>query len=179
MRIHVSQNQKEVLKDLLIAGGVLAFVAIAPVAVPILKPLLKTKSPKRKTINYRRLLASLERQGFIQIEQDTITLTQHGSGFTQILTAVDTYVPPNKWDNKWRIVCFDMPEDYAQARRFLRDNLTKIGFFHLQKSVYVYPYNCLDIVQRVVDHFAIGRFVSFGTLESLENSSQLKLHFDL
>ena len=179
MKIHISHDQKEVLKTILLTGGVIALAVAAPNAARLIEPLLKPKRDDAKQINYRRLLASLARQGFVQIEADTVTLTRDGLGYTQILVSVEEYRVPSKWDGKWRMVCFDIPESHKSARRFLRDNLKQLGFWHLQKSVYFFPYDSLSVIQQIVDHFAIARFVTFGVVESLENSSNLERHFSL
>ena len=51
---------------------------------------------------------------------------------------------PDKWDGKWRIVIFDIPEKKKKAREVLRAKLKDLGFKELQKSVFVLPYECED-----------------------------------
>ena len=43
---------------------------------------------------------------------------------------------PAKWDGKWRIVIFDIPEKFKKAREALRRKLKDLGFLELQKSVF-------------------------------------------
>src|SRR3989344_687845 len=49
---------------------------------------------------------------------------------------------PIKWDRKWRIVMFDIPEKLKGLRDSLRLHFREIGMIELQKSVLVYPYPC-------------------------------------
>ncbi|MFZ1720413.1 MAG: hypothetical protein WAU28_03620 [Candidatus Moraniibacteriota bacterium] len=49
---------------------------------------------------------------------------------------------PRKWDKKWRVVIFDIPEKDRVFRGILREHLHEIGFFKLQQSVFVHPYPC-------------------------------------
>jgi DNA-binding transcriptional regulator PaaX len=49
-----------------------------------------------------------------------------------------------KWDGYWRIIIFDIPEELKQSRDILSKKLKEIGMYPLQKSVYVYPFECKD-----------------------------------
>lgn len=42
-----------------------------------------------------------------------------------------------KWDGKWRLVTFDVPEKNRQARNWLRTELYAAGYQPLQKSVFI------------------------------------------
>lgn len=45
-----------------------------------------------------------------------------------------------RWDGKWRIIIFDVPEKIRGKRDLLRKELIEFGFMQLQKSVWAYPY---------------------------------------
>ena len=45
-----------------------------------------------------------------------------------------------RWDGKWRIIIFDVPEKIRGKRDLLRKELVAFGFMQLQKSVWAYPY---------------------------------------
>jgi len=44
---------------------------------------------------------------------------------------------PEKWDGKWRIVIFDVPNKRKSERDIFRHKITKIGLQPIQESVYV------------------------------------------
>ena len=44
------------------------------------------------------------------------------------------------WDNMWRIVILDLPEDRKSERESLRYLLKKAGFMCIKNSVYITPY---------------------------------------
>jgi len=46
-----------------------------------------------------------------------------------------------KWDGKWRVIIFDIPEESSRHRDFLRRKLKWFGFKELQKSVWFIPYD--------------------------------------
>ena len=46
------------------------------------------------------------------------------------------------WDGKWRIVTYDIPEQFAVLRRKVRTVLKRAGFVQLQQSLWIYPHEC-------------------------------------
>ena len=56
---------------------------------------------------------------------------------------------PAKWDGRWRIVIFDIPEKRKKMRDGLRRHLKRLGFHELQKSVFVVPYPCEREIQTI------------------------------
>ena len=82
-----------------------------------------------------------------------------------------------KWDGKWRMVAFDIPEKYKRGRDALRRKLKKIGFCELQKSVLVTPYECEKEIGLLVKYFNLNKYVRFGVLESIDNEEYLKKYF--
>jgi len=84
-----------------------------------------------------------------------------------------------KWDGKWRMVVFDIPEKKRKGRDALRGELKKIGFYELQKSVFVFPYECQDEIDFVIEFFDLRKYVRFGILKSIDNELHLKKIFKL
>ncbi len=58
-------------------------------------------------------------------------------------------VRPKKWDYLWRLVIFDIPERSRYLRDALRYELIQLGFFMLQESVYVMPFDCVKEVDEI------------------------------
>lgn len=86
---------------------------------------------------------------------------------------------PEKWDKLWRIVIFDIPEKKRIAREALRSKLKEFGFKELQKSVFIYPYECEDEINFIVEIFEIRPCVRFLRAASITNEAQLKIKFKL
>lgn len=55
------------------------------------------------------------------------------------------------WDDKWRVVIFDVPEKRAQARRYLRNYLKSLGFAKVQRSIWITPYD----FGKLINHFSL------------------------
>jgi CRISPR-associated endonuclease Cas2 len=85
----------------------------------------------------------------------------------------------DKWDGKWRIVIFDIPEKKKKAREALREKLKELGFKELQKSVFIYPFECEDEIDFIVEVFEIRPYVRFLRVESFTNEEQFRLKFKL
>lgn len=86
---------------------------------------------------------------------------------------------PAKWDGEWRIVIFDIPEKFKQAREALRIKLKELGFLELQKSVFILPYECENEINFVMEVFLIRPFVRLIRAKSFTNEEQLRIKFNL
>lgn len=86
---------------------------------------------------------------------------------------------PKVWDKKWRLVIFDIPEKKRKIRDALRLKLQELGFYELQKSVFVHPFDCKDEIDFIVEFFELRPFVRFAIVESIDNELHLKKIFKL
>ncbi|KKQ90855.1 MAG: Transcriptional regulator, PaaX family [Berkelbacteria bacterium GW2011_GWA1_39_10] len=87
---------------------------------------------------------------------------------------------PEKWDKKWRIVIFDIPNDKKVKREILRTKLESLGFLKLQESVYVFPFDCLAEIQLLKNLCFIEPYVQYMVVERIETEINLmKKFYDL
>jgi len=84
-----------------------------------------------------------------------------------------------KWDGKWRMVAFDIPNKYKKGRDALRQKLKRIGFCKLQESIFITPYNCKKEISDLVAFFELDKYVRIGILESIDNDKYFKKLFNL
>lgn len=84
-----------------------------------------------------------------------------------------------KWDGKWRMLIFDVPERQRNGRNALRWKIKRLGFYELQKSVFVIPFECKKEIDFVVNFFDLKPYVHYGILEIAgeEINGKLKKHF--
>ncbi|MBU2010201.1 CRISPR-associated endonuclease Cas2, partial [Patescibacteria group bacterium] len=97
-----------------------------------------------------RAIKNLYKSKIIDVKEDkngvtTLVLTEKGKQKVLKYNLDKIIVPKmKKWDNKWRVVIFDIPESRKKIRDALRFHLKKMGFFEFQKSVFIHPFNCQD-----------------------------------
>lgn len=84
---------------------------------------------------------------------------------------------PKKWDGKWRIVIYDVPERLRLKRINLSTKLEAIGLYQLQKSVWVYPFPCRDVIEKVGAHLKLEKFITIFETEKIDNSHLLEKRF--
>lgn len=86
---------------------------------------------------------------------------------------------PAKWDKLWRVVIFDVPESFRQGRDALALKLKQLGFYPLQKSVFIHPYECKKEVYFIVEIFDLRPYVRFMTVKETDIDLDLKYRFKL
>lgn len=86
---------------------------------------------------------------------------------------------PKQWDKRWRIVAYDIPDQKKGASNALQHTLKQLGFLRLQKSVYLYPYPCSEIIEFLRAVYGVGEHVTYLTLGFLEDEEAYKEYFGL
>ncbi|MEI7424938.1 MAG: hypothetical protein WCK10_02355 [Candidatus Staskawiczbacteria bacterium] len=79
-----------------------------------------------------------------------------------------------RWDGKWRMVAFDIPEDHKKGRNALWYRLKLAGFYELQKSLFLYPYDCEKEIKAFIKLFKLDKYVRFALLEYIDNEEEVK-----
>ena len=169
---------------LLLLGG----VALGLVASPLGQLRIRRElSREWKKINQKHLkeeIRNLYRSKLVSIKQNndgtsTLTLTDKGKVRALTYRFDDMKIKREKWDGQWRLVIFDIPEDLRKARDALRFKLRDLGFCELQKSVFVFPYECKNEIDFIVEFFQIRPYVRYGILRLIDNDLHLRKIFHL
>ena len=167
-----------------IAGvGVIAAVAIAPGVGPALRLFGFGKRTYSK--NYvDRAVTRLKNKGYIVFEEKNgrkfIRLTSVGKKQLEGYKRKDISIyKPKKWDKKWRIVIFDIPESRRTVRNKLRNTLLNWGFVRLQNSIWVYPYECEELITMLKADLRVGKDILYVVAEKVEYDKNFKSRFNL
>lgn len=86
---------------------------------------------------------------------------------------------PKRWDGRWRVLIFDIPDYRRGLRAKVRRNLHTAGFVLLQKSVWVYPYDCEDFIALLKADFKIGKDMRYIIADTIEGDGIYRKQFDL
>lgn len=179
-RARIATVQKAVLFALAAAQG-LTVALLAPNALQILEQLgwVKKKRNFRQTINIS--VERLSRSGLVSKDNSgRIELTKKGEKRLHELKRMHYILEkPKHWDNKWRMVSFDIKESRKEVRDLLRCTLESVGFVRLHKSVWVYPHDCEDFISLLKVDYHSGVEVLYIIAEYIENDGWLRRHFDL
>ncbi|HUY62699.1 MAG TPA: CRISPR-associated endonuclease Cas2 [Candidatus Paceibacterota bacterium] len=84
-----------------------------------------------------------------------------------------------RWDGRWRVVLFDIPERRRGTRNRLRSFMQEYGFVRLQDSAWIYPYDCEDLIALAKANLRVGFDVLYMIVERLERDSHLRARFGL
>lgn len=84
-----------------------------------------------------------------------------------------------KWDGKWRLLIFDIPELNRKQRELLRRCVRSIGFLKLQESVYIYPYEISVHCVEFLGLSGLQRFIRILRVDKLDDDGDLRHHFKL
>lgn len=185
----IPANTTKFLLMFLAIGGLAFGGAVVPGILKALKSIDlgedKTGYDKKKISD---ALANLKRQKMIEIfkyddQKVSVKLTNKGrERIREFSVDTITISKPEKWDGKWRILIFDIPTKpkiYNQARNALRQKIKELGFFQLQKSVWIFPYDCEDEILFIAEIFEVEKYVEIITAEKLLHEKKLRSIFDV
>jgi len=156
-------NSRKILAYLFFAGAI-AIACTSPYFIPkVIKYFFKNQrykfSDEKKTtdaFNY------LRKRGLIMVEKIgydvKITLTKEGKNLARKYQVDDVKIDkPKVWDKLWRFVIFDIPDNQRIKRNAFRGKLKELGFYSLQKSVWVHPFNCDKEINFLRDFFGLNK----------------------
>ena len=126
-------------------------------------------------------LRALRRQGYLKKSEGEFLITPKGAARAKFLKAYQSVPRRGKWDGKWRLAVFDIPETRRTERNILRSILKRKGFYKLQNSVFISPFADLEDLNLLRHEFGIEKYVNFFLAKSasVDNDKQLREHFEL
>jgi len=167
-------------------GPAIVLGAVAPNIFSTVKSFDKNRKYSEKQI--RTAFNNLKQRKLIEIIQEgdkkfKVKLTNKGQSRTKEISFEFLRIKkPAKWDGKWRVLIFDIPTDpkiFNQARNALRAKIKELGFYQMQKSVWVYPYECEDEILFVAEIFQVQKYIEIMTVEKLLHEEKIKKIFHL
>lgn len=175
--------QRAVLTTIGIAG-IIAVMAIAP-NLPQALPGIMGKKRYRAQFGYRARTAAgrLAQKGLVRfIERDGkrfAELTTEGKRVLAIDSAKAALAvqKQKRWDKRWRMIIFDIPERRKYVRERLRRTMREMGFLRIQDSVRVFPHDCEELMALLKADLHIGKDVLYAVVEHIENDNRIRTNF--
>ena len=84
-----------------------------------------------------------------------------------------------KWDGRWRVVIFDVWENTRAKRDRLRYEIKNFGFIQLQRSVWIYPFECFDFIELLKNDLSFGKNIRYMVVQKLDHDDKLRKYFKL
>jgi DNA-binding transcriptional regulator PaaX len=175
----------EVIIGTLSLAATVGLVVAAPNAVQLLKYLdLGSSGSRDPRLRVSEAVSRLRRKGIVEWKHEggswRLRLTDKGKAQAVRLQRGAIRIPqPKRWDGRWRFVMFDIPERQHTLRRRVRQIIAKLGFHQFQESVWVYPYDCEEIVAMLKVELGTGNKLLYVVADAVEYDLPLRRHFKL
>jgi phenylacetic acid degradation operon negative regulatory protein len=148
---------------------VLAYLAALSVPKPQSTGLLQSQIAAEKflqDVNYeviKNALITASKSGFIKRRRHAMpSITE--AGRARLASVIPRHDDTRTWDGRLHIVTYDIPEKQKNVRDLFRVHLRRIGCAKLQESVWLTPYNPIDILREFTADYHIGGTVIVSDL---------------
>jgi hypothetical protein len=183
----------ERFKDYLLAGllvaGTVSLSVVAPgVMALVAEEFKKRQFPQKKweKKKAKRSLYYLQRLKLVSYSEDLegnikIRLTKKGRDEVgeERIFLIRKIRRPKRWDRKWRLVIFDIPEKKRKSRDIFRRGLLTLGFVKIGESAYLHPFDCETEVRFLRSSLLVAAYVKFLIVLDFEGVGDLKKKFEL
>ena len=170
--------QKLILETVLDAG----VLTIALVSPNVMKAMNKLGLiPKHRQSEYISSSASkLVKRGLLYFDGKRYEMTSKGESLLRKWRFADFKLQRSrKWDKKWRVIIFDIPEKKKNIREQVRTLFAQAGLRRLQDSVWIYPYDCEDVLTLLKTDLGVGKNILYLIVDELESDKYLREEFNL
>lgn len=72
-----------------------------------------------------------------------------------------------KWDGRWRLIIFDIPESIREVRDALRNKLREWNSYKIQNSVFVSPFSCEKEMEKVCSILEAHSWIHIFSVDNL------------
>lgn len=185
----LEQKSKKKTRNTKIVRAILTTLAVAVAGAlnpqGLVRGVLKElKRDKERNHSAETIISSARRrlikQGLIEWQDGKLRLTDNGQKQIRMFDFANLKkVKPKRWDKKWRILIFDIREERKLLRDKVRRTLISMGFKRLQDSVWVFPYDCEDLIVLLKADFHIGKDLLYIIADEIENDGWLRKEFEL
>lgn len=173
-RFKIGINEEKIIKA--IGLGVLIFFAAGSPKF--------SREISKMIINYGKkgfndLLKNLKNKNVITISGEKVQLTKKGRKLLQEIELSKMKITKsNKWNGKWLVVSYDIPELYKKSRNVFRWVLENNDFAQLHKSLWVSPYDCKEEIAIFAKNLGVQNDVILMTTDRLPNQDRILELYD-
>ena len=125
----------------------------------------------------RATVRLLIERGYVIPGQRGYELSRRGKRYSKDLVSWYVDRSPSRWDRRWRMVIFDVPEERRVTRDHLRRLLVSYGFKKLQASVWASPYAVPKEFNNMLWDIGIKKHVLYLLVKEIDYDKLLRRHF--
>ncbi len=151
--------------------GVVSVAVVAPNALQMFKVTGKQSVYKQ---NINRASVALRKRGLLKLTNEGWILTKKGKE-ELVNFEFQTSDKNIRWDGKWRQIIFDIKEERRGVRNRVREFLQNAGFVMVQKSVWMYPYPCGEVIALLKKELGLKDQLLYSIIEKLDLKTERKL----
>ena len=181
-----------VLEALLVVGGIAGMLTFAPTLFAVLAGVgyvvRAGDMARRKRLN--NSFQYLKRKKYVHVitrengKGTRIELTEKGRRRGLDIRVKRALLQPVKrprvWDKFWRIIIFDIAAEERTKRNAFRGLIRRLGAVMLQKSVWIYPFDCSEQIDLLKSFFALtDNELRIVVAKSIGEDASFQKHFRL
>ena len=167
--------------------GIMSIALAAPNIFQAVRAFEKMKGKSyrryRSPAHVRKIINQLEKRKMIYIyekgDETLVRLTEKGKRELLKYKLKEKSLKKWHWDKKWRMLVFDIEEKKRIVRDYVRENMVAFGFVKLQNSVWVYPYECEELISLLKAEYKLDKELLYIVADKIENEEWLKKKFRL
>jgi DNA-binding transcriptional regulator PaaX len=140
----------------------------------------------RNRERFRRAIKRMEERKIVSRRikngKEEFVVTKYGKTHIDKYLVSDLQIPlAKRWDGKWRVIMFDIPEKNkgGRVRRDVSQQLRNIGMKAIQNSVFVSPFPCKEQIDTVINFFKVKQHFVYFEAETYEGVEDLLNFFKL
>ncbi len=141
----------------------------------------KSSTPRRRIID---TLALLARQGYVSVglldNEKIFKITEKGKDRLRAhQVSEDGLGISERWDGRWFLITFDIPETKKVARNQLILTLKRHGFINYTKGLWLIPYNPTRLVASLRKQLGLKSELKLIVAQSIDSDSKYRKYWDL
>jgi phenylacetic acid degradation operon negative regulatory protein len=124
------------------------------------------KKKRFKELTIRHSLWRLRKHGFVEKKGNNFAITQKGKVLANYILKIKSSTE-KKWDGKYRVAIFDIPEKEKYFRNWFRQELYLLNYKKLQKSVFVSKCPLTKDIVKEIKRRKMGNYVNYLLVDKI------------
>ena len=169
--------EREILEKIS-AGDILVGFLCSAMSTRRMYRIARARAKRRGRVD--RAIQRLADEGCLRLSGGVLSIEEKGARLlNNEISRVRASLHSQKWDGKWRIVAYDIPEELKDLRDQVRYVLIRAGFKKLQNSLWIFPHECAELTALLQEDDRLKKHMLYGLLEHIEGDERFRRVFAL